>query len=210
MHETTRFMDRLFSATDEKDEELTAQVASDIEKAKQFGEVDTDEVNYKDMGDGKVAITDKGNGEVTVAEKADDGNYDLYVYADNGPAEMDNQIEGYLHPEGNGVTKGDQVGAPDEHVEDHMDGEGVGSNYDEITVEENAEGCCSDDDECDSKEFSVSSDNEVVKRIFQNQIYHERLFSDVLNGEEDTAIVGNLEIQKADQLPGVGQTGRRV
>ena len=50
MNETTRFMDRLFSATDEKDEELTSMVASDIEKAKQFGEVDTDEVNYKDMG----------------------------------------------------------------------------------------------------------------------------------------------------------------
>jgi hypothetical protein len=192
-------MDRLFSATDEKDEELTAQVASDIEKAKQFGEVDTDEVNYKDMGDGKVAITDKGNGEITIAEKDEnDGNYDLYVYEGEGtPAEMDNQIEGYLHPEGNGVTKGDQVGAPDEHVEDHMDGEGV-SDFEKITVEENAEnGCCSDD-ECDSREFSVSSDNEVVNRIFQDQIYHERLFSDVLNGEEDTAIVGNLEIQKVD------------
>ena len=75
MNETTRFMDRLFSATDEKDEELTAQVASDIEKAKQFGEVDTEEVNYKDMGDGKVAITDKENGEVTIAEKDEnDGN----------------------------------------------------------------------------------------------------------------------------------------
>ena len=199
MNETTRFMDRLFSATDEKDEELTAQVASDIEKAKQFGEVDTDEVNYKHMGDGKVAITDKGNGEITIAEKDEnDGNYDLYVYEGEGtPAEMDNQIEGYLHPEGNGVTKGDQVGAPDEHVEDHMGGEGV-SDFEKITVEENAEnGCCSDD-ECDSREFSVSSDNEVVNRIFQDQIYHERLFSDVLNGEEDTAIVGNLEIQKVD------------
>ncbi len=195
MNETTRFMDRLFSATDEKDEELTSMVAEDIEKAKQFGEVDTDEVNYKDMGDGKVAITDKGNGEVTIAEKADDGNYDLYVYADNGPAEMDNQIEGYLHPEGNGVTKGNQVGAPDEHIEEHMEGEGVGTGYDEITVEENAEGCCSDDDECDSKEFSVSSDNDVVNRIFNDQLFMERIFSEVIESEE-TAKVGNLKIEK--------------
>ena len=127
MNETTRFMDRLFSATDEKDEELTSQVAADIEAAKNSGEFDTDEVNYKHIGDGKVAITDKGNGEITIAEKDEnDGNYDLYVYEGEGtPAEMDNQIEGYLHPEGNGVTKGDQVGAPDEHVEDHMGGEGV-------------------------------------------------------------------------------------
>lgn len=195
MNETTRFMDRLFSATDEKDEELTAQVASDIEKAKQFGEVDTDEVNYKDMGDGKVAITDKGNGEITVAEKADDGNYDLYVYADNGPAEMDNQIEGYLHPERNGVTKGYQVGAPDEHIEEHMEGEGVGTGYDEITVEENAEGCCSDDDECDSKEFSVSSDNEVVNRIFNDQLFMERIFSEVIESEQ-SAKVGDLKVDK--------------
>lgn len=196
MNETTRFMDRLFSATDEKDEELTAMVAEDIEKAKQFGEVDTDEVNYKDMGDGKVAITDKGNGEVTIAEKADDGNYDLYVYADNGPAEMDNQIEGYLHPEGNGVTKGDQVGEPDEHIEEHLDGEGVGSDYNEVTVEENAEGeGCSDEDECDSKEFSVSSDNEVVNRIFNDQLFCERIFSEVIESKE-TAKVGSLKVEK--------------
>lgn len=205
MNETTRFMDRLFSATDEKDEELTAQVASDIEKAKQFGEVDTEEVNYKDMGDGKVAITDKENGEVTIAEKDEnDGNYDLYVYDGDGtPAEMDNQIEGYLHPEGNGVTKGEQTGAPDEHIEEHMDGEGVGSDYNEVTVEENAEGCCSDedkkeeckDDECDSKEFSVSSDNEVVNRIFNDQIFCERIFSEVIESEE-TAKVGSLKVEK--------------
>lgn len=204
MNETTRFMDRLFSATDEKDEELTEQVNNDIKAAENSkdGVFDTDEITYKSLGNGKFSALDKGTNETTIIERAEDGNYDLYVYEGEGtPAEMDNQIEGYLHPEGNGVTKGDQVGAPDEHVEDHMGGEGV-SDFEKITVEENAEnGCCSEDDEeheCDSREFSVSSDNEVVNRILQNQIYHERLFSDVLNGDEETAIVGNLEIQKVD------------
>ena len=37
-------MDRLFSSTSEKDEELNQQVANDIEEAKKSGEVDTDEL----------------------------------------------------------------------------------------------------------------------------------------------------------------------
>ena len=61
----TRFMSRMFSATEEGDEELTGQVAKDIEDAKENGVVDTDEVRYEDEGDGRVSITDKGNGEVT-------------------------------------------------------------------------------------------------------------------------------------------------
>ena len=74
----TRFMERLFSATEERDEELTSQVAQDIEDAKANGEVDTEEINYKANGDGTVSITDKENGEVTVAEQGEDGMYDLY------------------------------------------------------------------------------------------------------------------------------------
>ena len=54
----TRLMDRLFSATDEKDQELTEQVANDIEAAKENGSVDTEELKYVDLGEGKVAITD--------------------------------------------------------------------------------------------------------------------------------------------------------
>ena len=58
----TRLMDRLFSATEEKDQELTEQVANDIEAAKEGGSVDTDELKYLNLGEGKVAITDLGNG----------------------------------------------------------------------------------------------------------------------------------------------------
>ena len=64
----TRFMTRLFAATDESDEELTGQVAKDIEDAKENGVVDTDEVRYEDEGDGRVSITDKGNGEISIQQ----------------------------------------------------------------------------------------------------------------------------------------------
>ena len=192
----TRFMDRLFSAVEENDEKLTAQVANDIDKAATGEVVDTDEVKYENAGDGKVAITDKENGEVTIAEKAEDGNYDL------SPAEVTPQPEGFLHPERDGVTPGNQKGAPDEHVENHMDGSSViapsrpdgGLNYEaghEKTVEENA---CQGED---CKEFSVSSDNTVVQRIFSDQIFCERVFSEVIESEE-TAKVGNLKIEKLD------------
>lgn len=196
--ENTRFMTRVFSATAEGDEELTSQVANDIEEAKRNGSVTTDELTYVDLGEGKVEITDNENGEQTIAEKAEDGNYDLYPA---GVEIQDEQIEGYLHPEDDGVTPGDQVGAPDENVEDH--------NPDETpapTVEENAEGdvcpecgqnpceCGSEEDE-EEKEFSVSTDNTVVLRIFSDQAYCERLFSEVIESEE-TAKVGDLLIEK--------------
>ena len=56
---TTRFMSRLFSATEEGDEELTAQVAQDIQDAKKNGAVETDEVRYENNGDGSVSVIDK-------------------------------------------------------------------------------------------------------------------------------------------------------
>ena len=115
----TRLMSRLFSATEERDSELTEQVGNDIEAAKKNGVVDTEELKFEDKGDGKVAITDKENGEVTMAELNQEGQYELY------PAEQSEQIEGFIHPEGDGVTPGAQVGAPDEHAEDHMTGEDV-------------------------------------------------------------------------------------
>ena len=210
----TRLMEVLFSATDEKDEQLINQVASDVEKAKEDGVVDTDELKYEHVGDGKVAITDKENGEVTVAEKADDGNYDLY------PAEMTQQIEGFIHPEGDGVTPGQQVGAPDEHYEEHMDPEAQVNEHvnpeagSEPSVEEVAEEgrepraedaedqvcpeCGKNPCECeDEKEFSVSTDNEVVLKIFSDQEFCERIFSEVLESEE-TAKVGDLKVEKLD------------
>jgi len=57
----TRFMSRMFSAVAEGDEELTQQVANDIEGAKRNGSVSTDELTYVDLGEGKVEITDNEN-----------------------------------------------------------------------------------------------------------------------------------------------------
>lgn len=213
----TRLMDRLFSATEEKDQELTEQVANDIEAAKESGSVDTDELKYVDLGEGKVAITDLGNGEVTIAEKAEDGNYDLY------PAEMSQQIEGFIHPEGDGVTPGPQVGAPDEHYEEHMDPQAQVEEHvnpeagAEPSVEETAEEgrepraedaedqvcpeCGKNPCECagEEKEFSVSTDNSVVLRIFSDQEFCERIFSEVLESEK-TARVGDLKVEKLDDF----------
>ena len=203
----TRFMDRLFSAVEENDEELAKQVAKDIEDAKANGSVDTEEVKYENMGDGKVSVTDKENGEVTIVEKASDESdtYDMY------PANQSEQIEGYLHPESDGVTPGAQVGAADEKVEDHMDGRSViapnmgcgGLNPEagheksvEVTAQEGPQPKCEECEEnMDEKEFSVSTDNSVVLRIFSDQEYCERLFSEVIESEE-TAKVGNLKVEK--------------
>ena len=209
----TRLMEVLFSATDEKDEELVNQVASGVEKAKEDGKVDTDELKYEHVGDGKVAITDKENGEVTIAEKAEDGNYDLY------PAEPTEQPEGFIHPEGDGVTPGPQKGAEDEHVEDHLSPEAIeecpAKNIEEVPAEEAGEEgrepraedaedqvcpeCGKNPCECEGeeKEFSVSTDNQVVLRIFSDQEFCERLFSEVIESEE-TAKVGDLKVEKVD------------
>ena len=198
----TRLMEVLFSAVEKNDEELANQVAKDIEDAKANGSVDTDEVKYESLGDGRVAITDKENGEVTVAEKAkdEDGTYDLY------PAQPDQQIEGFIHPEGDGVTPGNQVGAPDEKVEDHLDGRSVispnvpggGLNPaagNEKSVEETAKEGPQPCEECEEKEFSVYSDNIVVQRIFSDQEFCERVFSEVIESEE-TAVIGDLKVEK--------------
>ncbi len=199
----TRFMEVLFSAVENNDEELTAQVAQDIESAKENGVVDTDELKYENAGDGRVAITDKETGEVTVAEKASDDaeTYDLY------PAEVTAQVEGFIHPESDGVTPGAQQGAPDECVMAHMQNGVISPNLPdgglnpeagmEQSVEEIAqEGPC-DEEGCEDeeREFSVSTDNEVVLRIFSDQEFCERIFAEVIESEE-TAKVGDLKIEK--------------
>ena len=191
----TRLMEVLFSAVENNDEELTAQVANDIEAAKEHGVVDTDEVTYENAGDGRVAITDKETGEVTIAEKADDDaeTYDLY------PAEVTEQVEGFIHPEADGVTPGAQVGTRDEDVvEDHL-GAPISECYEEGSVEEVAEeGPYCEDEECEEeeeREFSVATDNTVVLRIFSDQEFCERVFSEVIESEE-TAKVGDLKIEK--------------
>lgn len=204
----TRLMDRLFSSTSEKDEELNEQVAKDIETARENGVVDTDELTFKNEGDNKVSILDKENGETTIAEKAEDGNYELYP-AEYNPTE---QPEGFIHPEGDGVTPGNQEGAPDEHVEEHLDGTGVAESIEPVSVEETAQIGPSEEETCpecgenpckceekkdeEEKEFCDSS-NTVVQRIFSDQLFMERLFSEVIESEE-TAKVGDLKIEKVD------------
>ena len=198
----TRFMEVLFSAVEDKDEELAKQVAKDIESAKANGSVDTEEVKYENIGDGKVSVTDKGNGEVTIVEKAndEDDTYDMY------PAfvEQSEQIEGYLHPESDGVTPGNQVGAEDEDVDDHLNGSSVvapnlpdGGLNPEAGHERLVEKVALEGPDYEEKEFSVSTDNSVVLRIFSDQEFCERLFSEVIESEETTR-VGDLKVEKVD------------
>lgn len=212
----TRLMGRLFSATEEGDEELTNQVASDIERAKKVGSVDTDEVRYDSNGDGSVSMTDKGNGEVTIAETAEDGAMELY------PAGITENLEGYLHPGTDGVTPGQQQ---DENVEDawsHIENGVVAPNVPgggfnpqagfEPSVEEIANGhCCEEGDDNEEgdenedgegeekqQEFSVYTNNSVVARIIDDQEFAERIFAEVIESEE-TAKVGDLKFEK---IPG--------
>lgn len=190
-------MEVMFSNTDE---ELAKQVDNDIKSAKENGVVDTEEVEYRNVGDGNVAITDKENGEVTLAQEAADeaDTYDLVAVPDG-------QLEKFVHPSADGVHPGNQVGAPDEKVENHLNGgvinpeaEDGGLNPEagnERLVEDVAkQGPCMDGD-CDEKEFSVFTDNQAVLRIFSDQEYCERLFSEVIESEE-TAKVGDLKIEK--------------
>ena len=53
------------------------------------------------------------------------------------------------------------------------------------------------EDKKEEKEFSVSSDNTVVLRVFSDQEFCERLFSEVIKSEESTK-VGDLKIEKVD------------
>lgn len=197
-------MQVMFSAVENKDEELANQVASDIEAAKEKGELDTDEVNYKHVGDGKVAITDKENGEVTIAEKAEgEEAYDLAAI------DPDMNLEGFLHPAEDGVTPGEQKGEPAETVESHMN-EGViapnmpcgGLNpeagQEKTAMEIAAEGPQANEDMGnEEKTFSVYTQNTVVQKIFSDQDFCERIFSEVIESEK-TAVVGDLKIEKVD------------
>ena len=183
----TRFMEAMFSAVDNNDEELTRQVANDIENAKANGTVDTDEIKYESVGDGTVKIIDKGTGEVTIAQKASDeaDTYDL------NPAVPDVQLEKFLHPTRDGHI-GKQTGSPDEYAEGHLRNDQQISRAGEWG---NVEDTAQEGPEGDEKEFSVASDNTVVQRVFSDQEFCERLFSEVIDSE-DTAVVGDLKVEK--------------
>ena len=188
-------MNALFSATREGDEELTDQVASDIEDAKDQGVVDTDEVTYESDGTGKVHMTDKETGEVTVAERNMDGSYDL------SPSHVTGNLEGFLHPERDGVTHRYMEGVRDEDIRNH-----VGPDDYEYPEYEN-HGFESDPS---TREFSVHSDNYVVQRIFSDQDFCDRIFSEVIESEE-TAVVGDLKVEKlADERNAVVVTSEKT
>lgn len=180
----TKFMQAMFSANEREDEELAGQVAEDIESAKENGEVDTEEVNYKHLGDGNVMIHDKVNDEVTLAKKAQDEHetYDLVAV----PTE---DLDMYLHMAEDGVTPDESVeGVDEEHYEEHME-----EPMDYIE-DEYVDGSELNDEE---REFSVYSENEAVQRIFSDQEFMERIFNEVIESEE-TAKVGDIKIEKID------------
>ena len=205
----TRFMEAMFSNTDE---ELAKQVDSDIKSAQAGNVVDTDEVKYERTGNGNdVAITDKANGEVTIAQKSADeaDTYDLIAVPDE-------QLEKYVHPSSDGVTPGNQIGAPDEYFKTHLDGRSVispnlpdgGLNPDaghERSVtevdDEHQDACptCGQSPcECEEegREFSVTSDNDAWQKIFSMpQEFVDYLFSEVIESEE-TSKVGDLKVEK--------------
>lgn len=186
----TRFMQVMFSAVERGDEELAKQVSDDIEAARVNGEVDTDEVTYTNLGEGKVMIIDKENGEATIAEVSPEEaeTYDLIAVPDE-------EMEKFLHPMECGVTPDPEV-VTEEHenvVPDHMAGVPVSQAIADVTVEENAcPGECMEEEE----ERSYSNVNSAVLRIFHDQEFCERLFSEVIESEETTK-VGDLKIEKS-------------
>ena len=185
----TKFMQVMFSANEREDEELAGQVAEDIESAKENGEVDTDEINYKHLGDGNVMIHDKVNNEVTLAKKAQDEHetYDLVAV----PTE---DLDMYLHPAEDGVTPDESVeGVDEEHYEEHVE-QPIDEVEEEYVDGSELNNC---EEECEEKEFSYEGENEAVIRIFSDQEFMERIFSEVIESEE-TAKVGDIKVEKID------------
>ena len=207
---TTRLMDRLFSATEKSESGVLDMMERDFSEVLQNGTLETDELIMKAYSDGSIEITDKETGEKTLAEPNQDeeGNtiYDLSPVEE--PTE---QLEGELHPEVNamgGVNRGKQTGTPDERVKGHMTieqqiKEGVNPRAgEEPAFKEIAEGdvcpeCGKNPCDCDEeKEFSIiTSENEVIQRIYSDVEFCVRVFSEVIESEE-TAKVGDLKVEK--------------
>lgn len=196
-------MQVLFSAVERGDEKLTDMVGEDIRAAIKEGKAEDDKnkLSYEHTGNGIVAITDKETGEVTMAEKDPEGSED-----DFNLWQPDEQIEGFAHPEGDGVTPGQQEGAPDEHVEEHVEGGSVAGQPQPASVEEKAEGeevcpeCGKNPCECEEheegeeeKEFSTT--NTAFQKVFSKQLLVEGLYSEVIESEETTT-VGDLKFEK--------------
>lgn len=192
----TKFMEVMFSAVDNNDEELTEQVAGEIEAAKnsESGEVDLGEVTYINLGEGKVMVIDNVNQECTVVE----GEGDEYEME----AMPDEEIEKYIHTL-DGTTPDDAVHDGDvEYVEDHVNG-GVAEDISNVnddcmcsqSLNQNAAGASDFVAEGEEREFSVSTDNTAVLRFFSDQMFYERLMSEVIDSEESVKI-GDIQIDK--------------
>ena len=192
----TRFMELMFSNTDE---ELAAQVKSDIDHANCEGCTDTDELRYDKIGNSDaVAITDKETGEVTVAEPTEDPEtYDLTAV--ESPS---SQLEGWVHPQRDGVSRGSQRGALDEDIRSHLSGGSViipgGSNSRsawEIATDSPYYQACGISGEA-SKNFSAFETNGAIQKIFSmDQVMMEKVFAEVVESSE-TARVGDLKIER--------------
>lgn len=188
----TKFMEVMFSAVDDGNEELTNQVAGDIESAKENGQVDTDEVTYINLGDDKVMVIDNVNNEATVVEGSGE-EYEMEALPDD-------EIEKYIHTL-DGTQPDDVKDADIENVSEHVvSGISGASNPEELQVQaitKNSAGAS--DNKCpeceEEREFSVSTRNSAVLRFFSDQAYYEKIMSDVLDSE-DTAVVGNIQVDK--------------
>lgn len=176
----TRFMDRLFSATAENDEELTSQVSGDIEKAKAEGSFEDDEMKYDHIGEGRVIATDRANGEMTLIHPMDGENdvYDLERISGE-------DLEKFLHPEivDGGVS-----------VEDTTVGD-----YNEPGDPEGLDNCCSCGDPncpgCESKEFSVSTNNNALLKFFSDQVSSE-MATEIATNTNQPVTIGDLSFTK--------------
>jgi hypothetical protein len=200
----TKFMEVMYSAVEEQNEALTEQVASDIEEAKQSGEVDTDEITYVNLGEGKVLVIDNVNQEATIVEGSGE-EYEM-------EAMPDEEIEKYLHTiEGQPENPDFQDGAT-EDVTDHLpEGTAASMENNQLDSEEllqNEAGasdnkpaedacpeCGKNPCECEEHTFSVSTNNGAVLKFFSDQMYYEKIMSDVLETGED-AKIGNIEVEK--------------
>ena len=175
----TRLMQVLFSAVEKGDEKLTDMVGEDIRAAVKEGKAEDNlnDLSYEHKGDGVVAITDKKTGEVTMAERDPEGTEDEFNLWT-----PDDELEGYVHPERDGVTPGNQEGVPMDDASDHIAG---GDISDQTTVLPH--------DEEAIREFSEA--NSAFQKIFSNSVLVESLFSEVVDADE-TATVGDLVFQK--------------
>jgi hypothetical protein len=204
----TRFMQVMYSATENQDAELTNQVANDIEVAKQNGQFEDDEVTYVNLGSGKVLVVDKENGESTIIEEDPE---DAEGYSLEGYENPDAALEKFLHPEDDGVTPDENVQTEEtENVEvDHLGGQEISESVEDKTVEENAiEGnnevcpecgndpCTCEEEEEEQHEYS----NTAMAKLFSDPDFYLKLFSDVVT-EDKPAIVGDLKIEVDEDNP---------